>query len=99
MTSSFFSADGTNMVSTCIDNKIRIFNTKLFNSDAISKLKVLKFSMIIDVSACQKETTYLFYTKILDTSNYTIIDFWLHWFPIFQNFCTIVKCYDHFLSY
>jgi len=47
LTSSFFSTDGTKMVSTCIDNNIRIFNTEKFNLDATSKLKILKFSIII----------------------------------------------------
>jgi len=47
LTSSFFSADGINMVSTCIDNNIRIFNTEKFNLDATSKLKILKFLMIM----------------------------------------------------
>jgi len=47
LTRSFFSVDGTKMVSTCIDNNIRIFNTEKFNSDAESKLKILKFSIIM----------------------------------------------------
>jgi len=45
LTSSFFSADGTKMVSTCIDDNIRIFNTEQLNLDATSKLKILKFSI------------------------------------------------------
>jgi len=40
LTSSFFSAHGTKMVSTCNDNKIRIFNTEQLNSDARSKIKI-----------------------------------------------------------
>jgi len=47
LTSSFFSADGTKMVSTCIDDNIRIFNTEKLNSDASSKLKILKYFIII----------------------------------------------------
>lgn len=42
LTSSFFSTDGTKMVSACIDDNIRIFNTEKLNSDASSKLKILK---------------------------------------------------------
>lgn len=87
LTSSFFSADGTKMVSTCIDNKIRIFNTKQFDSDATSKLKVLKIFMIMLYKLYKftnikklrqhvlEETTCLFYTKIFDESNFNVTDF------------------------
>jgi len=41
LTSAFFSASGTKMVSTCNDDNIRIFNTNRLNSSATSKLKNL----------------------------------------------------------
>jgi hypothetical protein len=37
LTSAFFSASGTKMVSTCNDDNIRIFNTDTLNSSATSK--------------------------------------------------------------
>jgi len=37
LTSAFFSASGTKMVSTCNDDNIRIFNTERLNSNATSK--------------------------------------------------------------
>jgi len=40
LTSSFFSAYGNKMISTCNDNNIRIFNTEQLNSAATSKLKI-----------------------------------------------------------
>lgn len=43
LTSAFFSASGTKMVSTCNDDNIRIFNTTILNSSATSKLKTLVF--------------------------------------------------------
>ncbi|XP_026813789.1 WD repeat-containing protein 76-like [Rhopalosiphum maidis] len=43
LTSSFFSARGTKMVSTCNDNKIRIFNTEQLNSDAKKPIKIIPF--------------------------------------------------------
>lgn len=77
LTISFFPADGTKMMSTCIDNKTRIFNTKKFNSDATSKL-VNNFNVsysnvqyIIWVSkyekaeaGCLVETTYTTITTL-----------------------------------
>jgi len=39
LTSAFFSASGTKMVSTCNDDNIRIFNTDKLNSSATSKLR------------------------------------------------------------
>lgn len=39
LTSAFFSASGSKMVSTCNDDNIRIFNTDRLNSSATSKLK------------------------------------------------------------
>lgn len=39
LTSAFFSDSGTKMVSTCNDDKIRIFNTNTLNSSATSKLQ------------------------------------------------------------
>jgi len=41
LTSAFFSDSGTKMVSTCNDDKIRIFNTKTLNSSATSKFRIL----------------------------------------------------------
>ncbi|XP_029344274.1 WD repeat-containing protein 76-like isoform X2 [Acyrthosiphon pisum] len=43
LTSSFFSADGTKMVSTCIDNNIRIFNTEQFNLDATKPTCIIPY--------------------------------------------------------
>jgi len=43
LTSAFFSASGTKMVSTCNDDNIRIFDTTTLNSSATSKLKNLGF--------------------------------------------------------
>lgn len=40
LTSSFFSAYGNKMISTCNDNNIRIFNTEQLNSAVTSKLKI-----------------------------------------------------------
>lgn len=41
LTSAFFSDSGTKMVSTCNDDKIRIFNTNTLNSSATSKFRIL----------------------------------------------------------
>lgn len=46
LTSAFFSASGTKMVTTCNDDAIRIFNTSKLNADATSKLYVY-FGLII----------------------------------------------------
>lgn len=40
LTSAFFSASGTKMVSTCNDDKIRVFNTEKLNADSTSKLEI-----------------------------------------------------------
>lgn len=40
LTSAFFSASGTSMVSTSNDNIIRLFNTSNLNTKATSKLKI-----------------------------------------------------------
>lgn len=45
LTSAFFSASGSKMVSTCIDDKIRIFNTSKLDSESTSKLKIKLFSL------------------------------------------------------
>lgn len=40
LTSAFFSASGLNMVSTCNDDYIRIFNTSQLTAKATSKLEI-----------------------------------------------------------
>lgn len=40
LTSAFFSASGSNMVSTCNDDYIRIFNTNKLTTEALSKIKI-----------------------------------------------------------
>lgn len=40
LTSAFFSASGSNMVSTCNDDHIRIFNTNQLTAQATSKLEI-----------------------------------------------------------
>lgn len=40
LTSAFFSASGSNMVSTCNDDNIRIFNTSKLTTEALSKIKI-----------------------------------------------------------
>lgn len=41
LTSAFFSDSGTKMVSTCNDDKIRIFNTNTLNSSATQPIKII----------------------------------------------------------
>lgn len=40
LTSAFFSASGSKIVSTCNDDTIKIFNTSKLNADATSKLLI-----------------------------------------------------------
>lgn len=40
LTSAFFSSTGTNMVSTCNDDHIRVFNTSQLSEKATSKLNI-----------------------------------------------------------
>lgn len=53
LTSAFFSASGYNMVSTCNDDYIRIFNTRQLTAKVTGKLKIYVYIYFFN-SLCKK---------------------------------------------